>query len=44
MQLEEFDELEKNQFGKYMANFSMFQSIPDSLGIDQLFPVMPITA
>ncbi|WGL59478.1 biosynthetic arginine decarboxylase [Pigmentibacter sp. JX0631] len=43
MQLEEFDELEKNQFGKYMANFSMFQSIPDTLGIDQLFPVMPIT-
>lgn len=42
MQLEEFDELEKNQFGKYMANFSMFQSIPDTLGIDQLFPVMPI--
>jgi len=41
-QLEEFDELEKNQFGKYMANFSMFQSIPDALGIDQLFPVMPI--
>jgi arginine decarboxylase len=25
-----------------MANFSMFQSIPDALGIDQLFPVMPI--
>ncbi|KAB8032178.1 biosynthetic arginine decarboxylase [Fluviispira multicolorata] len=43
MQLEEFDELEKSRFGKYMANFSMFQSIPDVLGIDQLFPVMPIT-
>ncbi len=26
----------------YHANFSIFQSIPDSWAIDQLFPVMPI--
>ncbi|TWU41860.1 biosynthetic arginine decarboxylase [Novipirellula artificiosorum] len=26
----------------YFANFSLFQSIPDSWAIDQLFPVMPI--
>lgn len=43
MQLEEFDELEKSTIRKYLANFSIFQSIPDSLAIDQLFPVMPIS-
>ena len=43
MQLEEFDELEKSRIRKYLANFSIFQSIPDTLGIDQLFPVMPLT-
>ena len=26
----------------YFANFSIFQSIPDSWAIDQLFPIMPI--
>ncbi|MCQ2371994.1 MAG: arginine decarboxylase, partial [Akkermansia sp.] len=26
----------------YYANFSLFQSLPDSWAIDQLFPVMPI--
>ena len=26
----------------YYANFSVFQSIPDSWAIDQLFPIMPI--
>ena len=43
MQLEEFEELQKNRIHKYLANFSIFQSIPDSISIDQLFPVMPIT-
>lgn len=27
---------------KYFCNFSLFQSLPDSWAIDQLFPVMPI--
>ena len=27
---------------KYFCNFSLFQSMPDSWGIDQLFPIMPI--
>ena len=27
---------------KYFCNFSLFQSLPDSWGIDQLFPIMPI--
>jgi arginine decarboxylase len=26
----------------YFANFSLFQSVPDSWAIDQLFPIMPI--
>lgn len=28
---------------KYFCNFSLFQSLPDSWAIDQLFPVMPIS-
>lgn len=28
---------------KYLLNFSIFQSLPDFWGIDQEFPVMPIT-
>lgn len=27
---------------KYFCNFSLFQSLPDSWAIDQLFPIMPI--
>jgi arginine decarboxylase len=40
---EEFDDLQKVMVSKYLANFSMFQSIPDSWAIDQLFPVMPLS-
>ncbi|MFK7872118.1 MAG: biosynthetic arginine decarboxylase [Oligoflexales bacterium] len=39
---DEFQILQKNKVTKYLANFSMFQSIPDSWAIDQLFPVMPL--
>lgn len=28
---------------KYFCNFSLFQSLPDSWAIDQLFPMMPIS-
>lgn len=42
-QLEEFDDLQKLMVSKYLANFSIFQSIPDSWAIDQLFPVMPLS-
>ena len=28
---------------KYFCNFSVFQSTPDVWGIDQLFPIMPLT-
>jgi len=27
---------------KYFCNFSLFQSIPDSWGIDQIFPILPL--
>ncbi len=34
--------LRKNLADKYFCNFSIFQSLPDSWAIDQVFPVMPI--
>jgi len=42
-QPEEFENLQKQILHKYLANFSIFQSIPDSWGIDQLFPVLPLS-
>ncbi len=39
---EEFVVLERRLVTKYIANFSVFQSIPDSWALDQLFPVVPI--
>ena len=39
---EELDELNKILLETYFCNFSVFQSLPDSWAIDQLFPVMPI--
>ncbi|MDJ0974611.1 MAG: biosynthetic arginine decarboxylase [Planctomycetota bacterium] len=39
---EEFEQLERRLVTKYIANFSVFQSIPDSWALDQLFPVVPI--
>ena len=40
---EEFEELQKLKVSKYLANFSIFQSIPDAWSIDQLFPVIPLS-
>ena len=34
--------LQSNLIDFYYANFSVFQSLPDSWAIDQLFPIMPI--
>ena len=34
--------MDKQMADKYFCNFSLFQSMPDSWGIDQLFPIMPI--
>ena len=43
---EEYDdvipELEAMLVDRYFCNFSLFQSLPDSWAIDQLFPIMPI--
>src|SRR5690606_3978700 len=35
-------ELETILTDRYFCNFSVFQSLPDSWAIDQLFPIMPI--
>ncbi len=39
---EELQALEEMLSDTYFCNFSLFQSIPDSWAIKQLFPVMPI--
>jgi arginine decarboxylase len=39
---EEFDDLRKLLSAKYLCNFSVFRSLPDHWGIDQLFPIIPI--
>jgi arginine decarboxylase len=38
----EINEIERLLADIYYCNFSLFQSLPDSWAIDQLFPVMPI--
>jgi arginine decarboxylase len=35
-------ELDTILIDRYFCNFSLFQSLPDSWAIDQLFPIMPI--
>lgn len=39
---EELKQLAKLLPDKYFCNFSLFQSLPDSWAIDQVFPIMPI--
>lgn len=39
---EELEDLEEILADTYFGNFSVFQSIPDSWAIGQLFPIMPI--
>lgn len=39
---DEFEILEKSLRRKYVTNFSVFQTAPDSWTIGQLFPVLPI--
>ncbi len=36
------EDLEATLTDRYFCNFSLFQSLPDSWAIDQLFPIMPI--
>jgi arginine decarboxylase len=39
---EELEDLETKLSEKYICNFSVFQSLPDSWALEQLFPVLPI--
>ncbi len=39
---DEFNSLSKLLSDKYFCNFSLFQSLPDSWAIDQVFPIVPI--
>ena len=39
---EELVNLDKLLADKYFCNFSLFQSLPDSWAIDQLFPIVPL--
>lgn len=39
---EELRKISKMLPDKYFCNFSLFQSLPDSWAIDQVFPIMPI--
>ena len=37
------DELNEKLADKCFVNFSLFQSLPDAWGIDQIFPIMPLS-
>ncbi|MFO0939327.1 MAG: hypothetical protein U0930_01030 [Pirellulales bacterium] len=39
---EEFEQLKSSLAQKYLCNFSLFRSAPDSWAIRQLFPILPI--
>ena len=39
---DEFRNLPKMLADKYFCNFSLFQSLPDSWAVDQIFPIIPI--
>ncbi len=39
---EEFENLERQLASIYFCNFSIFQSLPDTWAIEQIFPVLPI--
>jgi arginine decarboxylase len=39
---EEFHELKKLVSQKYIGNFSLFQSVPDMWGVEQIFPTIPL--
>ncbi len=39
---EEFNDLRRLLCAKYLANFSVFRSMPDNWALEQLFPIVPI--
>ncbi|HET7585935.1 MAG TPA: biosynthetic arginine decarboxylase [Gemmatimonadaceae bacterium] len=40
--LDIIEDLEATLVDRYFCNFSIFQSLPDSWAIDQIFPIMPV--
>lgn len=40
---EVLDELNEKLANKFVCNFSLFQSLPDSWAINQVFPIMPLS-
>ena len=42
VQREILDEINEKMADKYFCNFSVFQSMPDVWGIDQVFPIVPL--
>lgn len=42
VQRETLDEINEKMADKYFCNFSVFQSMPDVWGIDQVFPIVPL--
>ncbi len=40
--IDEYEELRQMLAAKYLCNFSVFRSLPDSWAIEQLFPIMPL--
>ncbi len=40
---EVLDEINEKLADKFFCNFSIFQSLPDSWAIDQVFPIMPLS-
>jgi arginine decarboxylase len=41
--LELLNELRERLADKFFVNFSLFQSLPDNWGIDQVFPILPLS-
>jgi len=41
--MELLEELNDKLADKFFCNFSLFQSLPDVWGLDQVFPIMPLT-
>lgn len=39
---EEFADLRRLMCAKYLANFSVFRSMPDNWALEQLFPIIPV--
>ncbi|QEP42110.1 biosynthetic arginine decarboxylase [Ectothiorhodospiraceae bacterium BW-2] len=43
LQADIYQQLQQQLVGKYFCNLSIFQSLPDIWGIEQIFPIMPVS-